>query len=301
MFKLFFLPFNKSVDQPVNPTLITRVFILVGLLLFNGCAAITNKASSALGKSLTAGILNQDDPDTIRDGLPAYLILLDGLIDSNPTNSALLFSAAQLNSAYAGSFVENPERRKKIAERGFSYAKRAICLKDQVLCQSIDQAFDQYEMAMQKSKLNIDDRYAFASAWAGRIQANADNWDMLADLPKIENLMQSVVLENSSYKQGEVWMYVGVLSSLRPPALGGKPEEAKAAFEKAIALSNARNLMAKTLYAEFYARLLFEQELHDRLLNEVIAAEPREKNLTLANVLAQQKARILLESGKDYF
>ena len=73
------------------------------------------------------------------------------------------------------------------------------------------------------------------------------------------------------------------------------------AFEQAIARSQGRNLMAPTLEAQYYARLVFDQELHDRLLNDVLAAEPREPGLTLINVLAQKRAKALLESGKDYF
>ena len=53
--------------------------------------------------------------------------------------------------------------------------------------------------------------------------------------------------------------------------------------------------------AEHYARLLFDQELHDRLLAEVLAADPREPGFTLMNVLAQERAKALVESGKDYF
>ena len=46
---------------------------------------------------------------------------------------------------------------------------------------------------------------------------------------------------------------------------------------------------------------MFDQELHDRLLNEVIAADPVEHGFTLMNTLAQDRARKLLESGKEYF
>jgi hypothetical protein len=46
---------------------------------------------------------------------------------------------------------------------------------------------------------------------------------------------------------------------------------------------------------------VFDQELHDKLLNEVIAADPVAPGFTLMNTLAQDRARKLLESGKDYF
>ena len=62
---------------------------------------------------------------------------------------------------------------------------------------------------------------------------------------------------------------------MRPASLGGKPEEGKANFEKALALSQGRNQMVRVLYAQFYARLVFDQQLHDKLLNEVLAADPR--------------------------
>jgi len=103
------------------------------------------------------------------------------------------------------------------------------------------------------------------------------------------------------YDGGAPYMVLGVLNSLRPAQYGGKPELGKQNFEKAIALSQGRNLMAKTLYAQYYARLVFDQELHDRLLNEVIAAAPEAPKLTLMNVLAQERAKALLASGKDYF
>ncbi len=59
--------------------------------------------------------------------------------------------------------------------------------------------------------------------------------------------------------------------------------------------------MVRVLYAKHYARLVFDKDLHDRLLNEVIAADPHAPGLTLINVLAQEQAHELLESGKDYF
>ncbi len=62
-----------------------------------------------------------------------------------------------------------------------------------------------------------------------------------------------------------------MLNSLRPEAIGGKPEQGRAYFEKAISQSAGHNLYAKTLMAEYYARLMFDQALHDRLLDEVLA------------------------------
>ena len=59
--------------------------------------------------------------------------------------------------------------------------------------------------------------------------------------------------------------------------------------------------MAKVFYAESYARMIFDRELHDRLLTEVLSADPQAPGLTLMNTIAQEQARALMESADDYF
>ena len=83
--------------------------------------------------------------------------------------------------------------------------------------------------------------------------------------------------------------------------MGGKPDQARAYFEHANDLAKGRNLMFKVIYAESYGRMLFDQELHDKLLHEVLAADPEELGLTLTNTIAQLKAKKLLESSSEYF
>jgi len=59
--------------------------------------------------------------------------------------------------------------------------------------------------------------------------------------------------------------------------------------------------MAKLLYAEKYARLVFDQELHDKLLKEVINSKIENDESTLINSIAQHKAELLLAQSDEYF
>ena len=111
--------------------------------------------------------------------------------------------------------------------------------------------------------------------------------------------MQRVVAEQPSFDRGRAQLYLGVIRSQLPPALGGKPETGRHHFELAIQYSEGKDLMAKVEFARRYARLTFNQTLHDRLLHEVIDADPKVPGLTLSNILAQQQARQLL--ADDYF
>ncbi|MCH7635317.1 MAG: hypothetical protein IIA36_11595, partial [Proteobacteria bacterium] len=96
-------------------------------------------------------------------------------------------------------------------------------------------------------------------------------------------------------------LYMGVLETLLPAIAGGHPEKGRQHFEKALALSGGKYLMTKVIYAERYARLVFDKENHDRLLNEVVSANPVVEGMTLTNRLAQERAKELLASSDDYF
>ena len=130
---------------------------------------------------------------------------------------------------------------------------------------------------------------------------NTDDWKAIADKARVDAMMQRVVALDESYSDGAAYLYLGILATLMPEAMGGKPEKGRADFERAIELSGGRNLMAKVLLAREYARLVFDRDLHDRLCREVIEADPVAAGLTLVNTVAQEEARQLLESSEDYF
>lgn len=282
-----------------------KFLLVAATLVLAGCASVMRSASDSFSRNLGAAVLDSEDPATVRDGLPAYLLLLDSLIagqkPGEKDNASVLLAAAKLNGAYAGNFTGDDKlRARRLSDKSFRYARAAACLQDAPLCKVLDSDPEQFA-AVVTADANVELMYVLASSWAGYLQANSEEWGAIADLPKIQSLLERVVKLDSSHDQGQAWVYLGVLNSLRPEAFGGKPEIGRQSFEKAIAISGGRNLYAKTLFAEFYARLVFEQALHDRLLNEVLAADPRAPGLTLTNTLAQDRARKLLESGKDYF
>lgn len=281
--------------------------VLIALLAsaLGGCATVVRNASDRFADNLGNAVLNSEDPATVRDGLPSYLLLLDSLVagqgEEAEADPSTLLAAARLNSAYAGNFTGDDKlRARRLSKKAFDYARRATCLQDAPLCAAIEGDPERFA-AVVATDANTELMYVLAGSWAGYLQANSEDWGAIADLPKIQSLLERVVALEPSHDHGQAWTYLGVLNSLRPEAIGGKPAEGRRNFEKAIALSGDRNLYAKTLYAEFYARLVFDQALHDKLLSEVIAADPVAPGFTLMNTLAQDRARKLLESGKDYF
>ena len=143
--------------------------------------------------------------------------------------------------------------------------------------------------------------YNLGSIWAGWIQGNSSDFTAIAQLGRVKALIQRVADLDPEHANGGAFLYMGVFETLLPPAMGGRPELGRQHFERALAISNERNLIVKVMLADQYARLMFDRELHDQLLQEVLAADVQAPRLTLMNTVAQERALLLLDSADDYF
>ena len=271
------------------------------LLLMTGLLQACSVAT--VDDNLPYGVLNNNDLALVGEGLPTYLLMVDGLIVNWPESEGLLLSGASLYSAYAGLYVTDDQQRAgKLTTKALDYALRGACARDDDFCEVRSLAVPELEAMLEGAdKDDVPALFVLGSTWVGYIQQHSGDWNAIAELSRVELIMKRVVELDERYEYGQAHMYLGALNSILPASLGGQPDKARDHFERAIALSDGRNLLAKTLYAERYARLVFDQALHDQLLEEVLAADPEMHGLTLQNTYAQREARRLLASSADYF
>jgi TRAP transporter T-component len=276
---------------------------LCAVLGLQGCASLVSNAASGFADDLGAAVANQTDPETVRAGAPSYMLLLDSLVEGSPDDPAILSAAANLYASYGAVFAEDPERARRLTARAEAYGYRAMCASYRRACDWPQMSFRDFEASLDGLRSrHADSVYAYGLATLAYIRAHSDDMDALAHLPHAEALLKRYLeLDGDASDDASVYVYLGILATLRPPALGGDPEQGRAAFEKAIELSGGRDLSAKLEYARGYARLMYERELHDRLLREVLAADPNVPGYTLTNILAQEDAAELLASADDYF
>ena len=259
-------------------------------------------ATRNFAQDLSSAILNSDDINTVERGLPAYLLLLDGLLEDNPDNPDILMAAADLNSAYASVFTNDPEHAKRLTDKAFNYASRAVCVNTRQNCNLPTLPFAEFERRIETFRLqDIDTLYTLGASWAGHIEAHSDDWNAIANIGKVQAIMERVIALDENHDAGAAHIYLGVMATLLPPALGGKPEIGRTHFERAIKLSKGTNLMAQVNYARRYARLMFDRKLHDRLLKQVTAADAKVTGFTLSNTIAKKQAEELLNSADEYF
>jgi len=278
------------------------LYILISALLLSGCSYFISSATVDMTENLSQAILNNNDLATVEAGGPAYLLMVDSLLYRSPDNESLLRGASNIYTAYTTVFVKDKARAKKLTEKALSYALRAICIRRPKTCGFREVNFQEFNNTISTLEIkDVPDLFTLGSAWSAWIQMHREDWNAIAEISRVEAIMKRVVELDEFYQDGGAHLYLGVLTTFLPPALGGKPNVGRRHFERALEISKNKNLMVKVLYARHYARLMFDQKLHDRLLNEVLEAKTDVPGYTLSNTLAQQQAMELIKSGEEYF
>ena len=270
--------------------------------LLAGCAYYVSKAASSFGDNLSDAILNQDDPELVRAGMPSYILLLDSFLQGEEDNPAILGAASAMYASYGAVFAAEPERSKRLTAKGRDYAEQAICLTNSDACAWRGMPYDEFMASLRR--MGADDAealYDYGFAYLAYIQAHSDDWDALAELPQAEAVMQHYIDISGDATEPSAHNYLGMLMTVRPPALGGKQEQARGEFEKAITLSRGQDLSPRLEMLKGIARMLYDRELNDQLCEDILSASPYADGYTLTNVMAQEEAAVLCAEADDYF
>jgi hypothetical protein len=259
--------------------------------------------TDGLASNLSAAILNSDDPAMIRDGAPSVpdfdrfsiggLARQSGAADSIGGAALCLRRCLRGRSRAGGAAAQQGED---------ADLARYLFIAKGCLRPGNRETFDDFSAWVDAQDLkSVPALYNLGSIWAGWIQGSSSDFTAIAQLGRVKALIKRVADLDPEHANGGAFLYMGVFETLLPPAMGGRPELGRQHFERALAISNERNLIVKVMLADQYARLMFDRELHDQLLQEVLAADVQAPGLTLMNTVAQERAQLLLDSADDYF
>ena len=271
-------------------------------------ACIPNKqmtvgSAATLLEDVSNSASKQSDLRVIREGMPAYLMLMDGMVEAVPRNARLLLTAAQAYASFASAFVEetDTEYARTLYEKAKKYALRALELRG--LKNPVLKPFDAFEEAL--NRLGKDDvPYMFwtATCWGSWIQLSLGSMAAVAELPRVEALMKRVLVLDEQFYFGGPHLFMGIWFASRPKMAGGDLTRARYHFQKALEFSQGKFLMTQVYYADQYARKTFDKKLFVSTLQYVLET-PADiiPQLTLLNTVAHKKAKELLEQVDSYF
>ena len=206
-------------------------------------------------------------------------------------------SHIRLESAEEG---DKDEEMMAVFEKGVTAAEKALALRDPKFAKAVAADPGTWEEAVQTA----DPAALPALYW---YSTNLGKWALLEGIATIlarkddiKQTMEWVVKNKPDYFYGAPYRYFGVYHT-KVPIGGGDPPKSKEAFERSIKLA-PDYLATKVLMAHSYAVLAGDRELFDKLLGEVVAADPgAAPEIAAENALEQQKAQRMLAQGDDFF
>lgn len=195
---------------------------------------------------------------------------------------------------------DNDEEMMRIFDLGVGAAEKAFSLADPTFAKTVKEDRKKWQEAVGKADAKALPALYWYSTNLGKWALLEGIATILARKDDIKATMEWALENDPNYFHGAPYRYFGVYHT-KVPIGGGDPPKSKEAFEKSLAIA-PNYLATKVLMAESYAVLAGENELFEKLLNEVVAADPMAvPEIGPENKLEQMKAKKLLEKKDDLF
>lgn len=278
------------------------VLLLLILISVNGCLRRYVKNTVT---DLTDALYQQRDVQLAREGSAAFILVTDGLIQSRFTDPDALLMGVQTYTAYASAFAVgiDDSRAHRLLDQALEYGLKMWQLRfgwPEVRTINLDKWISELRTCSQE-----DVPYLFwtANAWSTWIATHPDKTLATADLSYVVETMKRILELDSSYQDGAVHLFFGTYYAVQPRGLGRDLDKSRSHYEKAIHLAGTHAMLPKTLYARYYARALFDEELFRTTLESVLnSPEPcKVPGLNLMNAIARERAATYLDQIDDLF
>lgn len=267
------------------------------------CKKLTVASTATLLEEVARSSYKQSDLKLIKEGMPAYLMLMDGMIEAWQDNEQLLLAAAQGYSSYATVFAEDQDREyaRRLSEKAKRYGLRSLELRG--LKEPLQKSFDDFKGGLKGlGKKDLPYLFWSATCWANWINLHLDSIEAVAELPRVESMMQRVLEIDEGFYYGGAHLFMGIWFASRPKIAGGDLKKAQKHFLRAIELGNGKFLMAYVYYANSYARQALDKDLFLSALRTVLETPAdTSPELVLLNTVAKRKADELLGRAEEYF
>ncbi len=286
------------------------VTLLLLMFLSTSCS-IRQFAVNKIGDSLASGgstYSSDDDLILVGEALPFGLKLIESLLDESPKHRGLLITACEGFTTYAYIYVQHKAdtgaeqdltraremrtRARRLYLRARAYGLRRLEASYKGITERIE-ADPQAALSVVKKK-DVPALYWNAAALGLGISVSKNDAEMLAHLPEVEALLERALELDESWNEGALHAFQVTLASAKP----GQPDYQKLRkhFDRALDLSGGNQAGLYIAYAEAVSINKQDRSEFVSLLNKALAIDTdQHKEVRLANIVAQQRARWLLK------
>jgi hypothetical protein len=300
------------------------VWILGTALVTSGCqnfmVNLTVDSTAPVLKRATKSMDEEDDVQLARDALPAQIKTIDGFLAASPEQPDMLELTAMAYVQYAFGFLEDdletlppgesPARQNLVSrctslyDRAFDLGLRHIALsRKEIPGLAHSGSVDDLTRGLTKTGRDSVPGLTWAGmGLASAINLHRDDIGRVGDLPKAVALLERSNALDPSYYVYSAPLALAIVYSSQGKAAGGDPDRGKKFFDLVISATHGKYLMAKVLYARYYATVTLDRDLYEKTLKEVLATPgsvwPEQR---LANELARSRAARYLRDADELF
>ncbi|MGH9369933.1 MAG: TRAP transporter TatT component family protein, partial [Vicinamibacterales bacterium] len=139
------------------------------------------------------------------------------------------------------------------------------------------------------------------AAWGGELALAPDQLVRIPELAIVRALLDRAISLDEGWGGGTIHEAMIALEGL-PALLGGSSARARQHFDRALALSNGESAFSYVTLASSVSLRAKDRSEFERLLKQALAIDTaRRRDLRLANLVAQRRARFLLSSTDRLF
>lgn len=312
------------------------------VILTASCSTVRNlslKTASPMFLESTPGMEREASWENFKEGVPANLKLVEGLLAIRPEDESLLVSAAKGYAGYAFAVHETEFLADKLKEREKSIHKeRALIAYSKAIdyglrfLQTQGVSFDDLRKATQSkegvvgllndelgnSMTNYEGVVFTAQALGSLINLSRENISLVAQLPIAKGMFDWVCTKSPNIGHGICQIFYGSYEAGRPSMLGGDPEKGKEIFEKFIK-ENPANWLGRIAYLQYYVIPMSDEDIYEEQKKELsrlsdihqkrLIWSPDSKNqkelgnpqLSLYQAIAIKRFNIIKKYEKDLF
>ena len=292
------------------------LLLVPALVSCSGNKLALRMVSDALSSSTSGtAITGDDDPELVGDALPFALKLYEILIEKVNDNPGLYLSAGSGFIMYANAYVQTPAdmlpdqefdkkdrmtaRAKKLYLRGRDYAIQGLELNFPGITAALGNGTVSEYLPRMKTG-DVPYLYWTGAGWLAAYAADPFDVSVGVGVKNAIAMLDTALKLDEAYSAGSIHeIFISYYGSL-PQSMGGSEEKARYHFKKAVELS--RGLKASPYVALASTISVKNQDVKEfiALLNKSLAVDVSKKSdLRLVNILAQRKARWLLDHRGD--
>jgi len=308
-------------DQPDTVKIATAKLLLLTAavsVLASGCS-IRRIAVNKVGDALAGGGTNfaaDDDPELIKAAAPFSLKLMESLLDQSPRHEGLLLATASGFTQYAYAFVQQDAdeledkdvtaaaafraRARRLYLRARNYGLRGLEVRHAGFQKALG-GNPQAAVTLARTK-DVPLLYWTAASWAAAVSVSKDDPELIADMPKVEALIDRALELDEAYDHGAIHAFLISYEMGRRSGNGEPGVRSRRHFERALELSGGQMAGPLVSFAESVS--VQRQDLPEfrSLLERALAINPDAKpEWRLANLVMQRRARWLLARTDDLF